>query len=158
EELIIRPIEEEIDRVSDIKRVESLATEGAANIVVTFLAGTDLRDARAEVEKAVAATEGLPEDAETPQVREVKIELPVLTVSLLGDRAIFRGAGRVRELLSRRPGVAGVTVTGLTERRIVVALDEAKRRALKSQPAQVSQAIRNARASVPAGTVESGGA
>ncbi|HLT40062.1 MAG TPA: efflux RND transporter permease subunit [Enhygromyxa sp.] len=158
EELIIRPIEEQIDKVSDVKRVESLATEGAANIVVTFLAGTDIRDARAEVEKAVAATEGLPEDAETPQVREAKIELPVLTVSLLGDRAIRLETDRVQELLSRQPGVAGVTVTGLTEPRIVVALDEAKLRSLQIQPAQISQAIRNARASVPAGTVESGGA
>jgi multidrug efflux pump subunit AcrB len=157
EELIIRPIEEEIDKVSDIKRVESLASEGVANITVTFLAGTDIRDARAEVEKAVAATEGLPEDAETPQVREAKIELPVLTVSLLGDRAVRNEAERVQELLTRRPGVAGVTVTGLTEPRIVVALDEAKLRSLQIQPAQISQAIRNARASVPAGTVESGG-
>ncbi len=157
EELIIRPIEDEIDKVSDIKRVESVASEGVAVITVTFLAGTDLRDARAEVEKAVAATEGLPEDAETPQVREAKIALPVLTVSLLGDRAIRTEAERVQELLTRRPGVAGVTVTGLTEPRIVVALDEAKLRSLQIQPAQISQAIRNARASVPAGTVESGG-
>ncbi|HVH98906.1 MAG TPA: efflux RND transporter permease subunit [Enhygromyxa sp.] len=157
EELIIRPIEEEIDKVSDIKRVESLASEGVANITVTFLAGTDIRDARAEVEKAVAATEGLPEDAETPQVREAKIELPVLTVSLLGDRAIHKDAERIQELLTRRPGVAGVTVTGLTEPRIVVALDEAKLRGLQIQPAQISAAIRNAKANVPAGTVESGG-
>jgi multidrug efflux pump subunit AcrB len=157
EELIIRPIEEEIDKVSDIKRVESLASEGIASITVTFLAGTDIRDARAEIEKAVAATEGLPEDAETPQVREAKLELPVLTVSLLGDRALRNEAERVQELLSRRPGVAGVTVTGLTEPRIVVALDQAKLRSLQIQPAQISLAIRNAKANVPAGTVESGG-
>jgi multidrug efflux pump subunit AcrB len=157
EELIIRPIEDEIDRVSDVKRVEAIASEGVAVITVTFLAGTNIRDARSEIEKAVAATEGLPEDAETPQVSEAKIELPVLTVSLLGDRAIRKQTERIQELLTRRPGVAGVTVSGLTEPRIIVALDEAKLRSLQIQPAQISQAIRNARASVPAGTVESGG-
>lgn len=157
EELIIRPIEDELDKVSDVKRVESLASEGVANITVTFLAGTVLRDARAEVEKAVAATEGLPEDAETPRVSEAKIDLPVLAVSLLGDRSIRVEADRVKELLTRRPGVAGVSVTGLTEPRIIVALDEAKLRSLQIQPGQVSEAIRNARASVPAGTVQSGG-
>ncbi|PRQ05655.1 efflux RND transporter permease subunit [Enhygromyxa salina] len=157
EELIIRPIEEELDNVSDVKRVESLANEGNATITLTFLAGTDLRDARAEVEKAVQATQNLPEDAETPQVREVKLDLPVLTVALLGDRSIRSETDRVQEILTRRPGVAGVTVTGLTEPRIVVALDEAKLRALQIRPAEISQAIRNARASVPAGTVESGG-
>lgn len=157
EELIIRPIEEELDNVSDVKRVESLANEGNATITLTFLAGTDLRDARADVEKAVQATQNLPEDAETPQVREVKLNLPVLTVALIGDRSIRTETDRVQEILTRRPGVAGVTVTGLTEPRIVVALDEAKLRALQIRPAEISQAIRNARASVPAGTVQSGG-
>jgi multidrug efflux pump subunit AcrB len=158
EELLIRPIEEELDNVPDVKRIESLATEGVANITITFLAGTDLRDARAEVEKAVQAVDDLPEDAETPKVREVKIDLPVLTVALIGDQSIRTEADRVQELLSRSPGVAGVTVVGLTERRIVVALDEAKLRSLQIRPAEVSAAVRNAKASVPAGTVESGGA
>lgn len=157
EELIVRPIEEELDNVADVKRVESLATEGSGQITVTFLAGTNLRDARSEVEKAVQAVEDLPEDAETPQVREVKIDLPVLAVALLGDRAIRTEADRVQETLTRRPGVAGVTMVGLTEPRIVVALDEAKLRSVSVRPAEVSQAIRNAKASVPAGTVESSG-
>src|SRR5690349_10709869 len=47
EELILRPIEEELEDVSDIKRIESMATEGAASIVVTFNDGTDIQDARA---------------------------------------------------------------------------------------------------------------
>jgi multidrug efflux pump subunit AcrB len=157
EELIVRPIEEELDNVQDIKRIESLAAEGVANITITFLAGTDLRDARAEVEKAVQAVQDLPEDAETPQVRELKIDLPVLTVALTGDRALWKETERVQELLTREPGVAGVTITGLTERRIVVELDEAKLRTLQIRPAEISLAIRNAKASVPAGTVESGG-
>jgi multidrug efflux pump subunit AcrB len=157
EELIVRPIEEELDNVQDIKRVESLAAEGVATITITFLAGTDLRDARAEVEKAVQSVQDLPEDAETPQVRELKIDLPVLTVALLGDRALWKETERVQEIISRRPGIAGVTITGLTERRIVVDLDEAKLRSLQIRPAEISLAIRNAKASVPAGTVESGG-
>ncbi len=157
EELIIRPIEDELENVSDIKRIDSLANEGVAAVTVTFNAGTDLRDARAEVEKAVAAVSNLPEDAETPVVREIKIELPVLAVALLGDRAIRRDADRVKETLSNLPGVSGVTMVGGTERRIVVALDEAKMRNLQLRPEQISRAIRNAHVSVPAGTVESGG-
>ena len=158
EELIIRPIEDELENVSDIKRVESLATEGAAAVTITFNAGTNLRDARAEVEKAVSAVQDLPEDAETPQVSEIKIDLPVLAVALIGDRSIRLEAERVRDALGDLPGVAGVDMVGLTEPRIVVALDEAKLRSLQLQPAQVAAAIKNARASVPAGTVETGGA
>ena len=154
EELILRPIEEKLEDVSDVKRVESLATEGAASITITFNDGTNIQDARAEVEKAVAAATDLPEDAETPQVRELQIDLPVMTMALLGDRSIRREADRVQELLANLPGVSGVDVVGLTEPRIVVALDEAKLRSLQIRPALVAQAIRNAKASVPAGTLE----
>lgn len=157
EELLLRPIEEELDNVSDVKRIESIANEGAGSVTVTFNAGTDLRDARSEVEKAVNAVQDLPEDAETPQVNEVKLDLPVLTVAMLGDRSMRLEAERLQEQLARVWGVAGVDVVGLTEPRIVVALDEAKLRSLQIQPAQVSQAIRNAKASVPAGTVERNG-
>ena len=157
EELIIRPIEDELDEVGDVKRIESVANEGVGTVTITFNAGTDLRDARADVEKAVAAVDDLPEDAETPQVGEAKIELPVLAVALVGDRALRTEADRIEDRLRERPGVAGITVTGLTEPRIVVALDEAKLRNLQLRPAQVADAIRNAKASVPAGTVESGG-
>jgi multidrug efflux pump subunit AcrB len=156
EELILRPIEEELEDVSDVRRIESLATEGAANIVITFNDGTDIQDARAEVEKAVAAAADLPEDAETPQVRELQIDLPVMTVALLGDRSIRQEADRVQELLADLPGVSGVDVVGLTEPRIVVALDETKLRTLQIRPAAVAQTIRNAKASVPAGTLEGG--
>lgn len=154
EELILRPIEEQLEGVSDIKRIESLATEGAASVTITFNEGTDIQDARAEVEKAVAAASDLPEDAETPQVRELQIDLPVMTLALLGDRSIRDEADRVQELLTNLPGVSGVDVVGLTEPRIIVALDEGKLRSLQIRPAAVAQAIRNAKASVPAGTLE----
>jgi multidrug efflux pump subunit AcrB len=154
EELILRPIEEQLEKVSDIKRIESLASEGAASITITFNEGTDVQDARAEVEKAVAAASDLPEDAETPIVRELQIDLPVMTVALLGDRAIRSEADRVQELLANLPGVSGVDVVGLTEPRIIVALDEGKLRSLQIRPAAVAQAIRSAKASVPAGTLE----
>jgi multidrug efflux pump subunit AcrB len=156
EELILRPIEEKLEDVSDIKRIESMATEGAASIIVTFNEGTNIQDARAEVEKAVAAASELPEDAETPLVRELQIDLPVMTLALLGDRSIRHETDRVQELLTDLPGVSGVDVVGLTEPRIVVALDEAKLRSLQIRPAAVAQTIRNAKASVPAGTLEGG--
>ncbi len=156
EELILRPIEEKLEGVSDVKRVESLATEGAASIVITFNDGTDIQDARAEVEKAVASASDLPEDAETPLVRELQIDLPVMTLALLGDRTIHEPTDRVQEYLANLPGVSGVDVIGLTEPRIIVALDQAKLRSLQIRPALVAQTIRSAKASVPAGTLEGG--
>lgn len=157
EELVVRPMEEALDNVNDVKRVESVAAEGTANIVVTFLAGKDLQDGRSEVEKAVATVDDLPEDAETPRVREMKLELPVLAVAIIGDRAVREHADRLSEDLRDVTGVASAITSGLTERRIVVAIDESRLRSLKLRPDQITQAIQAAKVNMPAGAIERGG-
>ena len=60
EELITREIEEALEDVADVDRVISVSSEGASNVVVTFLSGKDLQDGRAEIEKAVATLDDLP--------------------------------------------------------------------------------------------------
>lgn len=157
EELVVRPIEEALDDVNDVKRVESVAAEGTANIVVTFLAGKDLQDGRAEVEKAVATVDDLPEDTETPRVREMKLELPVLAVAIVGDRAVRDHADRLSEDLRDISGVASAITSGLTERRLVVEIDESRLRSLKLRPDQITQAIQAAKVNLPAGAIERGG-
>ena len=157
EELVVRPIEEALDDVNDVKRVESVAAEGTANIVVTFLAGKDLQDGRAEVEKAVATVDDLPEDTETPRVREMKLELPVLAVAIVGDRAVREHADRLSEDLRDISGVASAITSGLTERRLVVEIDESRLRSLKLRPDQITQAIKAAKVNLPAGAIERGG-
>ena len=157
EELITREVEEALETVSDVDRVVSVSTEGSSSVVVTFLSGKDLQDGRAEVEKAVAALDGLPEDAETPVVRELALELPVVTVSVRGDISARRDIEGIREQLREIPGVATTQITGLTERRIVVELDRERIRTLAVAPGTVAAAIRDARANVPAGAIEGAG-
>lgn len=157
EELIIRPIEEEIQSVNNIKEFSSFANEGQGSITVTFNEGTDLQAARSEVEKAVSSARGLPEDAETPIVRELTLELPVVTVSLTGGTGATLVVDRVADSLRDLSGVATVNISGASERKIFVDLDEQKLRTLDITPAQIRQAIRSAEANLPAGTVEQQG-
>lgn len=154
EELVTRPIEEALEDVGDVDEVVSLSSEGHSNVIVTFLAGKDLQDGRSEIEKAVASVEGLPEDAETPVVREMKLELPVASMAIVGDRAVSLVADRMAERLREIDGVALVSVAGAAEPRIFVDLDERKLQGLGLSADRVIQAIRSARASVPAGRVE----
>ncbi len=157
EELITREVEEALEDVADVDRVISVSSEGASNVVVTFLSGKDLQDGRAEIEKAVATLDDLPEDAETPIVRELALELPVVTVAVRGDISARLAIERIREELGEIPGVATTTISGMTERRLVVELDEDRVRALGLQATQVAAAIRASRANVPAGTIEGAG-
>jgi multidrug efflux pump subunit AcrB len=153
EELITRAVEDSLDDVGDIDTFTSTASEGRSDTVITFLDGTDLRNARAEVEKAVAAIDDLPEDAETPVVKELVLELPVVSVALLGDPSATLLADRIADDIRDVPGVATVNISGLGERVIVAELDEAKLRSLGLAPGQVAAAIAAAKANIPAGTV-----
>lgn len=157
EELITKPIEDSLEDVGDVDRIQSLSSEGSSLITITFLDGTDLQDARSEVEKAVASVENLPDEAETPIVKELKLELPVVAVALLGDPGATHVVDRMTERLRDVPGVATIKISGLAQRKIFVDLDERELRALGLQPAQIFSAIRRAHANVPAGTVERAG-
>jgi multidrug efflux pump subunit AcrB len=157
EELITKPIEEALDDVADVERIQSLSSEGSSLITITFLEGTDLQSARSEVEKAVATVQNLPEDAETPAVRELKLELPVVSVAVLGDTGAKHVVDRVSEKLRAVDGVSTVVLGGLAERKIFVDLDERELRALGIRTTQITSAIRSAHANVPAGTVERSG-
>jgi multidrug efflux pump subunit AcrB len=157
EELITKPIEEALDDVADVDRIQSLSSEGMSLITITFLEGTDLQGARSEVEKAVATVQNLPEDADTPVVRELKLELPVVSVAVVGGIGAKPIVDRVSEKLRAVDGVATVQVGGLAERKIFVDLDERELRALGMRPSEITAAIRRAHANVPAGTVERAG-
>lgn len=154
EELITKPIEDELDDVSDVDKIESTSQEGVATVVVTFLEGTDLVTARSEVEKAVAAVDSFPDDAENPVVKEMELEIPVVSIALTGDPGATKLVDDISEAFRDVDGVAAVNLSGLAEPRIFVDLDERQLRALRLQPAQVAAAIRNAQANVPAGSVE----
>ncbi len=154
EELITKPIEDELDDVNDVDKIESTSQEGVASVVITFLEGTDLVTARSEVEKAVAAVDSFPDDAENPVVQEMELEIPVVSVALTGDPGATKLVEDISEAFRDVDGVAAVNVSGLAEPRIFVDLDERQLRALRLQPAQVAAAIRNAQANVPAGSVE----
>jgi multidrug efflux pump subunit AcrB len=157
EELVTRPIEDALADVGNIDTFTSNTSEGHSNVVITFLDGTDLQDARAEVERAVSSVEDLPDDAETPIVKEMILELPVISVALVGDPSATLVVDRLADDLRNLPGVATVNVSGLGTREIAVHLDERKLRTLGIQPDRIVTAIRSAHANVPAGTVEDHG-
>ncbi|MEZ4428949.1 MAG: efflux RND transporter permease subunit [Nannocystaceae bacterium] len=156
EELVTRPIEDALDDVADVKRIRGRSQEGRSTITMTFFAGTDLSQARAEVEQAVNTVDNLPSDAEAMRVKELEMELPVMSVALTGDRGRTGLNDRLADDLLAIPGVSRVATEGEAERRFFIDVDESRLRALGIQPSAIAQAIRGARASVPAGSVRPG--
>ncbi len=157
EELITRPIEEAVEEVEDVKEMRSTSSEGSSRVFLTFLAGTDIDTARANVEKAVATVEDLPEDAETPDVVEVRFLLPVVSLGIKGTTSDRRTVERLRDTLRDIEGVASVEVSGLAERKIFVELRPERMVGLGVTPDDVLRALRDTHVSLPAGSVEARG-
>ncbi len=162
EELITRPIEEAMSAVPGVEEVSSTSSEGNSNVRVTFTWGTDLdaaaNDIRDRLDRVIPR---LPEEAERPTLR--KFDLASFPILVLGasshlDPLQMRQLidDQVKYRIERVPGVAAVDIRGGQEREIHVQLDPDKIKALGIPLDTLSDRIRTANVTLPAGTLESG--
>jgi multidrug efflux pump subunit AcrB len=92
ETLVTRPIEEELNTISDIQEMISTSVEGYSSITAEFAVSTDLDAALQKVrEKVDLAKPNLPSDAEEPSIVEFNIsEFPIMQVNVAGDYGLVR--------------------------------------------------------------------
>ena len=128
ENLLIRPMEQELRGVEGVKEVRSTAYEGGANVLLEFDAGFDpdlaLDDVRAGVDLAKS---DLPDETDEPSVHEVNLSLfPVLVVTLSGDlpeRGLLALARELRDEIEGLPEVLEATIQGEREELVEIAID-----------------------------------
>ncbi|MEE8326774.1 MAG: efflux RND transporter permease subunit, partial [candidate division NC10 bacterium] len=123
EKLITAKIEDEVADINDLEELLSVSQEGRSEILLKFQPDTDMSRALSDVRAALDNVTDLPEEAEEPEVREVKSTFPVITVSLAGeiDEATLREMAKdLRDDLRRVRGVAAVGILGIRERQIWV--------------------------------------
>lgn len=123
EKLITAKIEEEVADIDDLEELLSVSQEGRSEILLKFQPDTDMSRALSDVRAALDNVIDLPEEAEEPEVSEVKSTFPVITVSLAGeiDEAALREMAKdLRDDLRRVRGVAAVGILGIRERQIWV--------------------------------------
>ena len=110
-----------------------------------------------DVRAALDLVTELPEEAEEPQVSEVKSTYPVITLSLAGDidEAALRDMAKdVRDDLRRIPGVAAVRILGIRERQIWVEVDPERLDQYGLSLDNLRASISNHNRNVPGGTLK----
>ncbi|MEL6370484.1 MAG: efflux RND transporter permease subunit [Pseudomonadota bacterium] len=118
ERLLVRPTELELQSIEGLSQLDSLAFDGAAQIIVEFETSTDIDQAVTDVREAVdRAKSEFPSDAEEPLVEEFNAQnqFPILTVILYGEapeRAIYRTATRLQDKIEGISGVLEANLTG----------------------------------------------
>ncbi len=128
ETLLTRPIEEELNRIADVKEIRSSSVESFSSISVEFNAGMDMTEALQLVrEKVDIAKPELPMAAEEPQIIEFNLsEFPILQVNISGEYSLVRLkrlAEDIQDEIEQIPSVLEVTLAGGLEREVKVEVD-----------------------------------
>lgn len=128
ERLLVRPTELELQTIDGLNQMDSLAYDGAAQIILEFKTSIDIDQAVLDVREAVdRAKSKFPTTAEEPIVRELNLQnqFPIISIILYGDapeRALFQVARRLKDRLEGVPGVLEANMTGAREELLEVIL------------------------------------
>jgi HAE1 family hydrophobic/amphiphilic exporter-1 len=160
---VAAPIEQQVNGVEGMLYMSSVsASDGSYNLTVTFDVGVDLDIAQVLVQNRVAIAEPLlPDDVQRQGIVTQKQSTNIIQFVVLtspDDRydALFLSnfaTLRVRDVLSRVPGVGAVNVFGAAQYSMRVWLDPQQLKARSLTTQDVIAAIREQNVQVPAGQV-----
>ncbi|UAT42576.1 efflux RND transporter permease subunit [Anaplasmataceae bacterium AB001_6] len=128
ENLLVKPIEEEIRGVKGIKEIKSFAVDNMGYVLIEFIAGYDIDVALAELRAKIdSVVENLPDEADRPIVEEKDMALlPVLNIVLKGpleERALFKISEDLTDIIRTVPSVLDIAESGKRDEIIEVLID-----------------------------------
>lgn len=162
ETTVARPIEDVVQGLDGIVKVESRSTDSTAVISAEFGWDGDPEKNYDEVVREVnAIRQTLPSALTRLEYRKTRTtEAAVLQFALVSDTASYRRleklARDLRERLNRVPGVRGTRVWGLPAPEVRVALDSGRMAELGIPATAVTDALRGGGQDLPPGAVQSG--
>ncbi len=155
---VVIPIEEGIAEVDGIRRVNSTAVEGFANIVVEIKEGFSLRDVMDDLKTRVDSVDNLAENAERPEYEELLIRAEVMSVAISADTdeaTLRRLAEELRDGLIDQDGITQVRITGVRDYEISIEIAEDMLRSHGLTLAGVADSVRQASVDLPGGSLRS---
>ena len=148
ENLITRPLENEINTITGIKVLRSTSTQDNSDIFVEFQTDVDINDALQDVKDAVDRVKAdLPADLPAdPMVMDIDFsEFPIISVNLSGEFTINelkRFADYLEEGIENIPEISKVEITGIEEREVQILADPLKLEAYELNFDDIENAVR----------------
>jgi len=162
ERLVVRDVEERLDALDNVSKIDSRIQDGVATVQVEFDFDEDPDDRYDEVLREMNALRPeLPAELARLSVEKVTtLDVAIAQLALVSETAPYHELDRLAERLEDRltalPGVRTAERWGVPERRVDVALDLGRLSRLDLPPSRVLQAIGGESADLPAGRVEAG--
>ena len=155
---VLEAIEPEIRFLEKVSRVDSVAAEGRAEIIVDYENGVNISKALTDVQSAVSRITTFPQDMERPVVSQIVNSDLVCRIEVSGpfsELALKRHARRIRDDLLDL-GQSEVRMMGLRKSEIHVEIPGDTLRALDLTAGDVAARIASSSLDMPAGSIESG--
>lgn len=163
ERLVVDPIEERVQTLSDLHDIRTEIRDGIAVVRVEFESGVDVSTKENDVRREIDSLRPtLPAELAHLELEAVSVaDVNVAEVALASDDAPFSELDRLVHALEDRleavPGVGRATISGLPAQEVRIELDLMRMRAIGISPAEVMSAVGAESRSIPAGTLDAGG-
>ncbi|MEM9253992.1 MAG: efflux RND transporter permease subunit [Pseudomonadota bacterium] len=156
EQGVVLKIEEAINDLEGIKRVESDSFESRAVMMIEPQDGADLGKLLDDIQNRVDAITHFPEEAEKPIISQPEILFPALVLQLSGDideRSMKALADQLRRDLLTYQDVSAASVVGAREYEIAIEISEQLLREYHLTLGDVANRIAASSLDLPAGAV-----
>lgn len=156
EEAIVIRIEESLQGLMGLNRMNSVAREGVGTVSLEVASGYEVRDFLDEVNSRIDGISTFPAGVERPSVREIEITQNVMNVSIYGnldDQALKALTHDIREEILALPQVSQATILGDRDYEISIEVSESALREYGLSMDEVSSAIRIASVDMPGGAI-----
>ncbi|MBH9553867.1 efflux RND transporter permease subunit [Inhella gelatinilytica] len=148
---VAKPLEEAVNTIAGVKRIQSRSFEGRAQMSVEFSLDTPVDRAMQDLRDRVAlAQSAFPRDVKAPMINRFQEgNQPVTVAALISKTRSLRELSFIAEQtvakrLQRAEGVAVVGVSGQASREVRIDLDPQRLRAYGVTASEVAQSLREA--------------
>lgn len=159
EESINRRVEEAVTGIEGVKKVTSVAAEGAGTVTAELEDNVNDREVLDDIKSAVDKIQNFPpEDADEEEVIDASATQPVITIAIYGDtseRTLRELAFRMRDDLTALDGISIANVEGVRDYEIGVEVSETSLRKFNLTFREVAEAVRQFSINLPGGTIRS---
>ncbi|MEZ5571942.1 MAG: efflux RND transporter permease subunit [Halioglobus sp.] len=156
EQGVVLKIEEAINDIEGIKRVESDSFESGARMMVEPHDGVNLNKLMSDIQNRVDAIQHFPKEAERPIISQPEIMFPALTLQLSGniDESSMKSlADGIRRELLTYPEISGASVVGARDYEIAIEISEPLLREYHLTLGDVANIISASSLDLPSGSV-----
>lgn len=154
---IVKPIEERLEGMEGVAKITALAASGVASIIVDLEEGESIPEMLDDIQTEIDRITVFPLRSERPQVTHVETDELAARIIIYGNKnpaALKKVAERIRSDLADMDEISRVTVAGVPEYLIDIAVSEATQQSLGLSLVDISNRVSEQSLDLSGGQIE----